>query len=234
MIYNDLYKNTRQRRRIPVRRVSNTIKPRHTNGLYPQRQHPFSEDVRDPSQSTQGGSQSPFQAPTTEESVAAQTPTFVEAPSTTSTEATRQKNDHLVDKQVDWEAIAHQTRAEMDGFRQRQQRRADEAIESEQARLLKAFLPIADNLQRALQYEEQSDMTLREGVELVLRQMQQTLEKEGVSAIETTGQAFDPARHEAVALTSAPVKTDTIVDEVETGYTRNDKLLRPAKVIVAR
>lgn len=134
---------------------------------------------------------------------------------------------------VDWQKLAMQLKADMENYRQRQVRRADDAIAQERDRLIKQFLPIADNLQRALQHDTQSDLTMREGVELVLRQMMQILQNEGVSSIETTDVAFDPTLHEAVATTPTAGQPGIIIDEVETGYTINDKLLRPAKVVVA-
>lgn len=133
-----------------------------------------------------------------------------------------------------WQAMALQMQADMENYRQRQVRLAAEAIEQERHKLLKQFLPVADNLQRALQYEAQSDITLRKGVALVLRQMMQTLENEGVSTINTTNTHFDPNLHEAVAMAPANVESGAIIDEIEAGYTVNEKLLRPAKVVVAR
>jgi molecular chaperone GrpE len=135
--------------------------------------------------------------------------------------------------QPDWEAIARQMQADMENFRKRQQRRANDAIAGEKERLLRQFLPLADNLQRALSQNTDNVEALREGIELTLRQLEQTLTAEGVTRMETVGRPFDPAWHEAVATIPADTAPDTVVDEVEAGYKIDQKLLRPAKLIVA-
>ncbi|GAB4428303.1 MAG: hypothetical protein Kow0031_08510 [Anaerolineae bacterium] len=133
----------------------------------------------------------------------------------------------------DWEAIARQMQADMENFRKRQQRRADEAISAEKERLLRNFLPLADNLQRALSQDTGNMAALREGIELTLRQLEQTLAAEGVTRMETVGQPFDPAWHEAIATMPADSPPNTVVNEIEAGYKLHQKLLRPAKLIVA-
>jgi len=135
--------------------------------------------------------------------------------------------------EANWQEIALRSRAEMENFRQRQVRRADEAIAAERERLLRQFLPVADNLRRALNHADQDDTSLREGVELVYRQLMRSLETEGVSHLEAVGQPFDPELHEAVAVTPANVASGQVVEEIEAGYKLNEKLLRPARVVVA-
>jgi molecular chaperone GrpE (heat shock protein) len=66
----------------------------------------------------------------------------------------------------DWQTLALHMQADMDNFRKRQARRADEAIVAERERLLRLMLPVADNLARALSHNGQGDETLRQGVEL--------------------------------------------------------------------
>jgi molecular chaperone GrpE len=95
------------------------------------------------------------------------------------------------------------------------------------------MLPVADNLTRALAQSPQSDGPLQKGVELTYRELMRRLENEGVTRFETTGQPFNPQWHEAVALVEGQAEPDTILQEVEAGYRLGDKLLRPAKVVVA-
>jgi molecular chaperone GrpE len=121
----------------------------------------------------------------------------------------------------------------MDNFRKRQTRRADEAIAAERERLLRLFLPVADNLERALRYDTADEQTLRQGVELTRRELLRLLENEGVSRLETIGQPFEPEQHEAVATVSNAAEPGTIAHEVEGGYRLGHKLLRPARVVVA-
>lgn len=135
--------------------------------------------------------------------------------------------------ETDWRGMAQRLQAEMDNFRRRQTRRADEAIAAERERLLRSVLPLADNLNRALTYNHAAETTLRQGVELTQRELLRFLEAEGVTKIEAVGQPFTPELHEAVATVPAQAASDTVIQEVEAGYKLGDKLLRPAKVVVA-
>ncbi len=96
------------------------------------------------------------------------------------------------------------------------------------------MLPVADNLTRALNQDGQGDEVLRQGVELTYRELMRLLEAEGVTRIEAVGQTFTPELHEAVATVMSEAKAaDTVVEEVESGYKLGEKLLRPARVVVA-
>jgi molecular chaperone GrpE len=136
-------------------------------------------------------------------------------------------------EETDWQAIALRQQAEMDNFRKRQTRRADEAITAERERLLRSVLPLADNLNRALSYNHVTENNLRQGIELTQRELLRFLEAEGVSKIETIGQPFTPELHEALATVPAQAESDTVIEEIEAGYRLGDKLLRPARVVVA-
>ena len=139
-----------------------------------------------------------------------------------------------VAEEIDWQAMAQRLQADMDNFRKRQTRRADEAIAAERERLLRLVLPLADNLDRVLRYNGQQDNgNLRQGVELTLRELMRLLAAEGVTRIEAAGQPFTPELHEAVATVPAQAEPNTVIEEVEVGYMLGDKLLRPAKVVVA-
>jgi molecular chaperone GrpE len=132
-----------------------------------------------------------------------------------------------------WQALALHLQADMDNFRKRQVRRADEVIDTERERLLRLILPVADNLARALGHDGQGDEALRRGVELTYRELMRLLKAEGVMRIEAVGQPFTPELHEAVATVATNARAGTIVEELEVGYKLGDKLLRPARVVVA-
>jgi len=135
---------------------------------------------------------------------------------------------------TDWQTVATRLQADMDNFRKRQTRRAEEAIAAERERLLNLILPVADNLLRALNHENQADDSLRQGVELTYRELMRVLEAEGVARLETVGHLFDPNVHEAIAtMPGEEIEPDTIIEEIEAGYMLGDTLLRPAKVVVA-
>ncbi len=135
-----------------------------------------------------------------------------------------------------WKDRALRLEAEMDNFRKHLQRVAEERIAADRARLLRDFLEVVDNLARALSADGADAASLRQGVELTHRSMLHLLNREGVTLIEAEGQPFDPAWHEAVGTVAAHQvgkEPDTVVHVVRQGYRIGDRLLRPARVIVA-
>lgn len=136
--------------------------------------------------------------------------------------------------ELDWQSLALRLQADMDNYRKRQARRADDAIALERERLLRLMLPVADNLARALNQDGQGYESLRQGVELTYRELMRFLEAEGVTRIEAVGQTFTPELHEAVATVKGEAKAaGTVVEELESGYKLGEKLLHPARVVVA-
>ena len=136
----------------------------------------------------------------------------------------------------EWRDRALRLQAEMDNYRKRQQRCAQDQIEAERHRLLGGFLRVVDDLERALAAPVASTAGLREGIELTHRAAMQFLQQEGVERIEAKNRAFDPNWHEAVATVGHNGKqagTCTVVEVVEPGYRLGERLLRPAKVVVA-
>jgi molecular chaperone GrpE len=137
---------------------------------------------------------------------------------------------------VDWQDRAQRLQAEMENYRRRQQRLAQDQIESERERLLRALLEVVDDLERALASSSQDGGGFREGVQLTHRAALQRLKKENVERIEARGRRFDPAWHEAVSTVpgrQVGAAPETVVQVLEPGYRRGDRLLRPARVVVA-
>jgi molecular chaperone GrpE len=135
-----------------------------------------------------------------------------------------------------WRDRALRLQAEIENFRKRQRRFAEEHIETNRARLLRNFLTTADDLERALRAEGDQE-SLRDGVEMTYRSLQQLLKQEGVEQIEARGEPFDPEWHEAVATVphgEADVDRATVVDVTQRGYRLDGRLLRPARVVVAK
>jgi molecular chaperone GrpE len=133
----------------------------------------------------------------------------------------------------DWRSLAVRLQSEMAGFRKRQERRAHDASAIEKDRLLRRLLPVLDNLGRALNHGAQDRDTLMQGVELTYRELVHLLETEGVAPIEAQGRPFSPEVHDAVSTVADPARAGTVAEVVEPGYTVHDRLLRPARVIVA-
>jgi molecular chaperone GrpE len=136
----------------------------------------------------------------------------------------------------EWRDRALRLQAEMENFRRRQKRWAQDQIEAERERLLTAFLRVVDDLERALAAPSGHQAALQQGIELTHRAMSHLLQQEGVAPIEAANHPFDPQWHEAVATVRherAGSEANTVVEVIEPGYRLGDRLLRPAKVIVA-
>jgi molecular chaperone GrpE len=129
--------------------------------------------------------------------------------------------------------------AEFENFRRRGLRERQEAHKFGHQNLVKDLLTTVDNLDRAIEYAEQSDggdlQGLLQGVELVRREFLAAFGKHGVALIDTEEVPFDPAMHEAMAqVEDGSVPANTIVQVLERGYQLWDRMLRPARVLVSR
>ena len=129
------------------------------------------------------------------------------------------------------------TLADFDNFRKRTRREVSDAERIAREDLLRELLPVFDNLERASQHAGGSTdvQSLADGIQLVMRQFQDTLAKLGVERVATVGQPFDPAVHEAVQqVESADLPPGSVAQELLAGYHVGDRLIRPAMVVVAR
>jgi molecular chaperone GrpE len=129
-------------------------------------------------------------------------------------------------------------RADLENYRKRAQREKEELSRFANENLLREILPVMDNLERALEHARQTpndSAGLMQGVEMTLAQLHKVLERCGAVPIEALGQPFDPSRHEALGqVESAEQPPNTVVQELHRGYLLNERLLRPALVMVAR
>ena len=124
--------------------------------------------------------------------------------------------------------------ADFDNYRKRMERERNESGGAAARDVLKRLLPVLDNMERALKTGEASHDPLRKGIELVHQQFLDLLRKEGVQPIDALGSTFDPHLHEAVeVLDVAGFEPDMVLEEMQRGYTHNDRLLRPALVKVS-
>jgi molecular chaperone GrpE len=126
--------------------------------------------------------------------------------------------------------------ADIENLRKRTRRDLDDAKHEARTRVLKEMLPVADNLERAVQHSTgSSDATaVLEGVKLVLRQFTHAFERTEVTGVEAEGKPFDPNQHEAIGQQESDQAPGTIVSVLQRGYKLGDKLLRPALVVVAK
>jgi molecular chaperone GrpE len=136
------------------------------------------------------------------------------------------------EEDVDWCERALRLQADMENYRKRQQRLAQDQIGSERQRLLRAFLRVVDNLERALEAPVGDGEGLRQGIRLTHDAALKLLENEGVERFQPENQPFDPNWQEAVG-TTVGARPDTVAQVLEPGYRLGSQLLRPAKVVVA-
>lgn len=126
--------------------------------------------------------------------------------------------------------------ADFENYKKRMERDISSIVTSHRRKLLERFLPVLDNLERALAFDQGGGDKLRGGIEQTLRGFEAILASEGVKPIDVKGKLFDPRVAEAIGTLPAPydVPDDTVLEVAEKGYTIGDELLRPAKVLVAK
>jgi len=126
--------------------------------------------------------------------------------------------------------------AEFTNYRKRQERERELMRFESVGRIIKRYLPIVDDLERALQNRptEGEGAAWADGIELIYRKLMGILEAEGVTQIEAEGQEFDPNLHEAVMQTESDEhESGMIIEVLQNGYMLGDRVLRPAMVLVA-
>lgn len=128
------------------------------------------------------------------------------------------------------------TAADFDNFRKRTRRELEDAQRRGKESAVKELLPVFDNLERALTMGDQNDAkAIVDGLRIILRQFETTLDKVGIVRVETVGKPFDPNVHEAIQHMSSPdVPAGCIAAEVQAGYKLGDYLLRAAMVVVSK
>jgi molecular chaperone GrpE len=134
--------------------------------------------------------------------------------------------------------MLQRTRAEFENYQKRNQRDREQERRYMQGDFVLKLLPVYDNLQRAVAEARRVGETgpLVQGVGMVLTQFLDVLKGYGVTPIEAQGQPFNPSVHEAIAQQPAApgVAPNTIVQVVEQGFMNQDRVLRPARVVVAQ
>lgn len=141
-------------------------------------------------------------------------------------EKLKKEHDHLL-----------RTMADHENYKKRMAREKTDFLKFGNESLIKELLPVLDNLERSLEHARKAPTAdgLIEGIELVIKEFLQKLGKFGLSAISAQKEKFDPNKHEAVfQVETAEHPEDTVVDEYQKGYFIHDRLLRPARVSVAK
>ncbi|MBE0429987.1 MAG: nucleotide exchange factor GrpE [Thermoleophilia bacterium] len=126
-------------------------------------------------------------------------------------------------------------KAEFENYRRRVSREGEQLKTRHASEIMEEILPVLDNFERAMKAAiEHDEKLLGGGVELVYNQLRGVLTKRGLCEIEAHGRPFDPEHHEAVlCLPSKEHEEGTVLDVLEKGYRVEDRVVRPAKVVVS-
>lgn len=158
----------------------------------------------------------------TEETVETETEEAVEV---AEEDGFKKQYDELYDKHL-------RTLAEYENYKRRTQKEKDETYVNAQADTVSKLLPVLDNLERALATEESSPF--KDGIEMIVKQLLETLEKMGVTEIEAVGAQFDPNLHSAVMhIEDDEHEANVVVEQFQKGYMLKDKVIRYSMVKVA-
>jgi len=126
--------------------------------------------------------------------------------------------------------------AEFENYKRRTENEQLDLIKYGAESFILKILPIYDDLQRSVQHLEESNLdSIKDGLKLVLNKFTKTFEEQGIKKIDAKGKEFDVDFHDALLQQpSADVPPDTVLEEVEPGYTFKDKVIKHAKVIVSK
>jgi molecular chaperone GrpE len=127
--------------------------------------------------------------------------------------------------------------ADLENFKKRSAREREEISRFANEALIKDLLDVVDNLERAVAHASEggNGKPIVEGVEMVLKGLLDVLGRHGVTQISAVGQPFDPSKHEAMAQVETDLhEPNYVVEELHKGYALRDRLLRPARVSVAK
>jgi len=130
--------------------------------------------------------------------------------------------------------LARRTKADFENFRKRAAADVQVAAARGKAEVAREVIDAVDNLERALEAADGSGDGLASGVEMVLKGLRETLDRNGIDVVDPKGEKFDPNQHEA--LSTMPVEGTeggTVVEVMQKGYRMGEQLIRPARVVVS-
>ena len=145
-------------------------------------------------------------------------------------EARQQAADH-------WDALLR-VKADMENLRRRTRIDVENAHKFALEKFVNELLPVLDSMEMGIQAAEKEGATvetLKEGMEMTFKMMLDVLSRFGVERIDPVGESFDPQKHEAMTMVpSAEHEPETVMDVIQKGYSLNDRLVRPARVVVSK
>ena len=150
-----------------------------------------------------------------------------------------ESEDKLVAEVEKYKDIALRAEAEMQNLRRRAERDVQNAHKYGIERLLQNLLPVLDSLEKAVEVSEAAasddDDPQLEGIRLCSKLFVDVLTREGVEALDPLGEPFDPNLHEALSMIENPdLEPNSVMTVIQKGYRLNDRLVRPAKVMVSK
>ena len=154
-------------------------------------------------------------------------------------------DEHLQQQLADAEAKAKEhwdqllrVKAEQENLRRRHEREVENAHKYALERFVQDLLPVIDSLEMGAEAAASEGATvekLREGTELTLKMLLATIEKFGIKAVHPEGEPFNPEYHQAMSMLESPEHVaNTVMSVMQKGYTLNERLIRPAMVVVSK
>jgi molecular chaperone GrpE len=141
--------------------------------------------------------------------------------------AAEQKRDEYLE-------LAKRTQADFENYRKRMAAEVEAAGERGRAEVAREVIEAVDNLERALDAAKGGSDDLAGGVEMVLNGLRETLARNGVETVDPAGERFDPAEHEALSTQAADgTEPGTVIEVMQKGYRLGQRMIRPARVVVA-
>ena len=123
--------------------------------------------------------------------------------------------------------------AELENFRKRSSNEITNALKFANSELLLSIIPLITSLEKSVEGSEESEKIDKEGILLILNSFEKTLENFNIVPINPSGQEFDPEKHEAVSTVNNPgEKDDFVTNTLERGWTLNERVVKPALVVV--
>ena len=170
-----------------------------------------------------------FEETEPEEKAEAEEAESAEAPKEEQKEETKPASD-AIDYQDRWLRVT----AEYQNYRTRTQKEKEEIYQNANAKFVEGLLEVIDNFERAMQTKPEGD-AFADGIELIYKQFLTILDKNNVKEIPAKGEPFNPVVHMAVqAMAVEGMESDMVAEVIKKGYTLNDKVIRPAMVVVSQ
>ncbi|HHJ35945.1 MAG TPA: nucleotide exchange factor GrpE [Gammaproteobacteria bacterium] len=158
----------------------------------------------------------------------------LESPEKSADSLEAQLEDAQAKATENWEQFLR-AKAEMDNLRRRNAKDVENAHKFGIEKFVTELLPVLDAMAMGLAAEEASAESLREGMELTMNMMTKMMEKLGIEEIDPLNEKFDPDKHQAMTMQpNAEVEPNTVIAVMQKGYALNNRLIRPAMVMVSK